>query len=146
MQGAVCGQLIDVYLSRDLERAHASGRIALDSVPVARDLVQRSIFNGIETMLAEPTRENHPEHLMRSVLVGLGLSPEEAQAIAFLPLAALLLFGGLIEWLQTWMPQRQGEWADLLADAAELSIGAAMTVAARRWSMPRDRPTSPERR
>ena len=83
---ATRGQLIDVYLTRDLELARMSGRIDVDSVLGARDLVLGSIFYGIETMLSEHTRANHPEHLMRSVLIGLGLEPTEAQNIAFMPL------------------------------------------------------------
>lgn len=85
---AARGQLIDVYLTRDLELARAAGRITVDSVLVARDIVLGSIFYGIETMLTEPTREHHPEHMMRSVLVGLGVEAAEADAIAFMPLPA----------------------------------------------------------
>ena len=85
---AARGQLIDLYLTRDLELAHAAGRIRVDSVLVARDIVLGSIFYGIETMLTEPTRAHHPEHMMRSVLVGLGLDAAEAEAIAFMPLPA----------------------------------------------------------
>ena len=83
---ATRGQLIDVYLTRDLELARMSGRINVDSLLGARGLVLGSIFYGIETMLSEHTRDHHPEHLMRSVLIGLGLEPTEAQNIAFLPL------------------------------------------------------------
>ena len=83
---ATRGQLIDVYLTRDLELARMSGRINVDSLLGARGLVLGSIFYGIETMLSEHTRDHHPEHLMRSVLIGLGLEPTEAQNIAFMPL------------------------------------------------------------
>jgi AcrR family transcriptional regulator len=83
---AARGQLIDVYLTRDLESAQSSGRLKVDSVRVARDLVLGAIFYGIETMLAEPTLESHPEQIVRCVLVGLGLSPSEAETIAFMPL------------------------------------------------------------
>lgn len=83
---AARGQLIDLYLTRDLEQAHATKRVRVDSVLVARDIVLGSIFYGIETMLTEPTREHHSEHMMRCVLVGLGLEPKEAEAIAYMPL------------------------------------------------------------
>ncbi len=83
---ATRGQLIDLFLTRDLELAHKSGRLSVDSVRVGRDLVLGAIFYGIETMLTEPTRSNHAEQLVRSVLIGLGLTPSEAQAIAFMPL------------------------------------------------------------
>jgi len=84
---AARGQLIDVYLTRDLTLALETRRVSIDNVLIGRDLVLGSIFYGIETMLTEPTRDHHPEHLMRCVLIGLGLDPEEAQAIAFMPLA-----------------------------------------------------------
>lgn len=83
---ATRGQLIDVYLTRDLELARQSGRIKVDSVLVARDIVLGSIFYGIETMLTEPTRADHPEQILRCVLIGFGLALEEAQAIASMPL------------------------------------------------------------
>lgn len=83
---ATRGQLIDVYLTRDLGNARKAKRIQVDSVTVARDIVLGSIFYGIETMLTEPTQIHHPEHILRSVLVGFGLDPEEAETIAYMPL------------------------------------------------------------
>ncbi len=83
---AARGQLIDRYLTRDIGLALKSKRIKADSVPVARDIVLGSIFYGIETMLTEPTRDGHPEHIMHCVLVGLGLDVKDAEAIAHMPL------------------------------------------------------------
>ncbi len=83
---AARGQLIDRNLTRDLIDARKDRRIRMDSVRVARDIVLGSIFYGIETMLTEPTHDHHPEHMMRCVLIGFGLDPVEADAIAFMPL------------------------------------------------------------
>jgi AcrR family transcriptional regulator len=83
---AARGQLIDRNLTRDLTDARKDSRIHMDSVRVARDVVLGSIFYGIETMLTEPTHDHHPEHMMRCVLIGFGLDPVEAEAIAFMPL------------------------------------------------------------
>ena len=63
-------------------------------------------------------------------------------------LLALLAYGGLIEIAQTFVPGRNGEWADLLADAVGIAIGAllatALTAAAERGITPRVRsPGSP---
>ncbi|GAC1389927.1 MAG: TetR/AcrR family transcriptional regulator [Variovorax sp.] len=85
---ATRGQLIDVYLTRDLTLALQLKRVKVDSVLVGRDIVLGSIFYGIETMLTEPTQDHHPEHMMRCVLIGLGLEPQEAEEIAFMPLVA----------------------------------------------------------
>ncbi len=84
---ATRGQLIDRFLSRDLTAAIASKRIHVDNLLVARDIVLGSIFYGIETMLTEPTQDHHPEHMICHVLIGLGIDPKEAAAIAFMPLA-----------------------------------------------------------
>ena len=35
----------------------------------------------------------------------------------------LLLYGGFIELVQSQIPQRSGEWADLLADAVGIALG-----------------------
>jgi AcrR family transcriptional regulator len=83
---ATRGQMIDRYLTRDLELARESGRLKVDDVRVARDIVLGSIFYGIETMLTEPTRSGHSELIVRQVLIGLGLPPAQAQSIAFRPL------------------------------------------------------------
>jgi len=83
---ATRGQLIDVYLTRDLELAMKQKRLNVDSVIVARDIVLGAIFYGIETMLTEPTRANHAEQILRSVLIGFGISPAEAERIAFMSL------------------------------------------------------------
>lgn len=83
---ATRGQLIDVYLTRDLSEALRGGLISVDNVLVARDIVLGSIYYGIGTMLTEPTQDHHPEHLMRHVLLGLGVDPARAEQIAFMPL------------------------------------------------------------
>lgn len=44
-------------------------------------------------------------------------------------LGALLAFGGLIELLQTQVPGRSAEWADLLADALGIVLGAVLAAA-----------------
>ena len=90
------GQLVDAYLTRDLSQAYRVKRIQVDSLLVARDIVLGSIFYGIETMLTEPTQADHPEHVMRSVLLGFGLSPKEAEAVAFIPLPSLGVIEGPI--------------------------------------------------
>lgn len=48
----------------------------------------------------------------------------------------LLAYGGLIELLQSQLPPRQGEWADLLADALGIALGLAAAALLRRLSRP----------
>jgi VanZ family protein len=48
-------------------------------------------------------------------------------------LAALLAFGASIELLQQLVPNRMAEWADLLADALGIALGAALATAWLRW-------------
>lgn len=43
-------------------------------------------------------------------------------------LLALWLYGGLIEVAQTWLPPRQGDWADLLGDTVGLVLGTALAA------------------
>lgn len=85
---AARGQLIDRYLTRDLAAALAQRRIQAANVAVARDVVLGSIFYGIGTMLTEPTRQDHPQALLHCVLLGLGMSDDEARTIATMPLPA----------------------------------------------------------
>lgn len=50
---------------------------------------------------------------------------------------SMTAFGGLIELLQTAIPGRRGDWADLLADAAGIAIGLVLVPALRRAFRPR---------
>ena len=49
-------------------------------------------------------------------------------------LLGLLAYGGLIEVLQSLTPDRFAEWADLLADAVGLMVGAGLASLLRRFS------------
>jgi len=40
--------------------------------------------------------------------------------------AALLAYGGFVEIVQTFIPGRDGEWADLLADGVGIALGVAL--------------------
>ena len=86
---AARGQLIDVFLTRDLNDAVAAKRVTVADLLVARDIVLGSIFYGIETMLTEPTHEHHAEQLVATFLRGMGVEADEADNIAFMPLADL---------------------------------------------------------
>lgn len=83
---AARGQLIDRYLSRDLNLAVERGRITVVDVLVARDLVLGAIFYGIETMLTEPTHDRHAEQLVATFLRGMGVNAKEADEAAFMQL------------------------------------------------------------
>lgn len=83
---AARGQLIDIYVTRDLRTATEGRLLRVPDVDVARDMVVGAIFYGIETMLAQPTRSSHAEHLIEHVLIGLGLSVQEAARVAHMPL------------------------------------------------------------
>lgn len=62
---------------------------------------------------------------------GLGFPAPRAARFA-VPLA-LLAYGGLIELVQLRVPQRSGEWGDLLADALGIACGVLVAAAAR-WA------------
>lgn len=51
-------------------------------------------------------------------------------------LVALVVYGALIEALQSWVPQRHGDWLDLLADVVGLALGAATAAVALRSLTP----------
>jgi VanZ family protein len=51
--------------------------------------------------------------------------------------SSMLLFGAFIEAVQTQVPGRSGDWADLAADAAGIAIGLALVAALRHRLPPR---------
>lgn len=67
---------------------------------------------------------NHALAFAGPALAGLLARPRRGMATGALLLTALLAWGGALELLQSALPPRQGDWADLLADAVGLAIGA----------------------
>jgi VanZ family protein len=64
-------------------------------------------------------------HLLGFAVLGLlGLRSYPGRAVTVL--LGLLAYGGLIEVLQSLTPYRLAEWADLLADALGLAVGAVL--------------------
>lgn len=66
-------------------------------------------------------------------LLGLRAYPRQAWRLA----AGLLVFGGAIELAQAATGWRHGEWADWLADAVGLAVGALLA-----WRPPRPMPAA----
>jgi len=83
---AVRGKRLDRFLVRDLELGFSTGRFSAGTVLVARDMIVGSVFFGIETLLTEAHQHQHIEQILHTVLKGIGLAPDEARAIAFMPL------------------------------------------------------------
>jgi AcrR family transcriptional regulator len=81
---ATRGQLIEIYLTRDLTSALDKNLIKVENVLIARDIVLGSIFYGIETMQTENMPKNYPEKIIFHVLVGLGINKNMAEKVAFM--------------------------------------------------------------
>lgn len=64
-------------------------------------------------------KSNHLLAFATLAFLGRGAFPGRAVAV----LAGLLAYGGLIEVLQSFTPDRSAEWADLLADGVGLACG-----------------------
>ncbi|NDP38896.1 MAG: VanZ family protein [Rhodoferax sp.] len=70
-------------------------------------------------------------HLLAfTVLAVLGLRAYPVHTVAVL--SGLLVFGGLIELLQSLTPDRMAEWADWLADSLGLLLGWGIVLG---WGM-----------
>ena len=75
-------------------------------------------------------KSNHM--LAFAVLAVLGLWAYPGRMAVLL--LGLLAYGGLIEVLQSFTPDRFAEWADLLADVVGLLVGAVLASQLRRFS------------
>lgn len=83
-------------------------------------------------------KANHALAFASLALCGL-LALRQATAVtAAALLAALLAWGGALEVLQSFLPPRQGDWADLLADGVGLAAGALLYGVLARWLRPAD--------
>ena len=64
-------------------------------------------------------KSNHLLAFLALAITGLMAYPKRPAIL----LASLLAFGGMIEVLQSFTPDRMAEWADLLDDALGLAVG-----------------------
>lgn len=71
-----------------------------------------------------------------AVLAVLGHAAYPRRSTALI--IGLLLYGGLIEMLQSFTPHRLAEWADWLADAIGVAVGHGISLAWRRLRETKD--------
>jgi VanZ family protein len=69
-----------------------------------------------------------------SFVGALGFGPHRRTLLAVA--AAMLLYGAFIEAVQSQLPWRTAEWADLLADGAGVLLGLVAAVLLRRATLP----------
>lgn len=74
------------YLRRDLSAGLEVGRFRVADLNLAFDLVAGPVLAAINTMLVEDVPVAYGDHLARSVLMALGVSAAEAEALATEPL------------------------------------------------------------
>lgn len=86
---AIRGQPIEEYVTRDVTDASTAGLIKVEDALAARDLVIGAIFYGVGTMAAEPTHEDHPQHITEAILRGLRAREDLIPTLAWGPLPDL---------------------------------------------------------
>ncbi len=90
------------------------------------------------TPTAQPSGLDKIEHLLAFAALGLAASFTASPGLRRTAQAAagLMLYGGFIELVQTQLPTRTADWADIAADglgvAAGLALAALMRTAVRR--------------
>jgi VanZ family protein len=90
------------------------------------------------TTTPQPTGLDKIEHLLAFASLGLAAAFTASPGLRRTVQAAagLLLYGGFIELVQTQLPTRTADWADILADgvgvAAGLTVAALLRAAVRR--------------
>ena len=82
----LAGHFDTVYVTSFSAPRASDGRFSAGGVLVARDMIVGSVFFGVETLLTEAHQPQHIEQILHTVLQGIGLAPDEARAIAFMPL------------------------------------------------------------
>lgn len=91
MRGSASGQLVDVYLPRDLLMAREQGQVSFTNVRSARDVLLGSLLQAIGSVLTGAAQREHLQETLGMALRGLGVSQKLAARILTLP-------QGGIEW------------------------------------------------
>ena len=70
------------------------------------------------------------DHLLAFTALGLAARLTAAPGLrrSLLAASGLLLYGGFIELVQTQLPTRQGDWADLVANGVGVAAGLALAT------------------
>ena len=78
----------------------------------------------------QPDGADKIEHMFAFASLGLAASFTASAGLrrSLQVAAGLMLYGGFIELVQTQLPTRNGDWADLLADAAGAAVGLALAT------------------
>jgi VanZ family protein len=86
------------------------------------------------TAVAQPSGIDKVEHLLAFASLGLAaaFTADPGLRRTVLAAAGLLLYGGFIELVQTQLPTRTADWADVLADGVGICAGLALASLLRR--------------
>jgi VanZ family protein len=79
---------------------------------------------------AQPSGLDKVEHFTAFAALGLAAAFTASPGLRHAAQAALglLVYGGFIELVQTQLPTRQGDWADILADGVGVAAGLAVAA------------------
>jgi AcrR family transcriptional regulator len=83
--------LINDYLPRDLTQGRQSGRLRIQDIAPAFDLVAGSTLAALHRMQNRHLAGGYIARLVSGILLALGLPPDEAESIAHRPLPKLAL-------------------------------------------------------
>lgn len=89
MRGTASGQLVDVYLPRDLELARDQGLASFPSVRAARDALLGSLRQGIESVLSGAAPQEHLRDTLGIALRGIGVPKGQISRLMAVPLAEI---------------------------------------------------------
>ena len=86
------------------------------------------------TPSAQPNDVDKLEHFMAFSALGVAASFTARPGLrrTFQAAAGLMLYGGFIELVQTQLPTRHGDWADMLADSVGVAAGLALAALLRK--------------
>ena len=93
LQGDSKGELLDVYLSRDLDLARENNKASFLSTMAARDVILGCTIRSIQSVLLENAPQQHLRRSLEISLRGIGVPPERAQQLCAMRLPKISLSG-----------------------------------------------------
>jgi AcrR family transcriptional regulator len=93
LQGDAGGELVNIYLPRDLDLARQTGKMHFPTMQVAHDIIMGCVVRSIQSVILGKAPPEHIRQTLEIAFLGLGVEPDVAKRVCRMPVPELPLSG-----------------------------------------------------